>query len=408
MKASIALAVGLALAGCGNVGVLPVALPTAVASPVAPSVAPLVTDDTAALQALLNLGGTVTLEARTYHTTKSLFITKSGTVLQGAGNATVIEYAPPATIESCKSAAAIQILCGPANTMPQALSTPIAIGDTSIQVANSAGLSVGDWLIVGDWGVFGTYTTVVDWVQVASISGNSLGLTSPARVSVSTTRPFAPFSSGAGWMRAVPVSGVVLQDLTVRVDDAGNTSNVVAIYLEGTRNTVVTRVTVDNPLGNPLTGYFSKGATFSYDTVVQGRVISEFASAIDLTIEHCQFNRNVIGLDLGTAFFKVLDNVINGSENTGIYALYGVHDGTISGNTVGYVGINGDANATGILMEGDQNVSVSGNTLLGGAGSASVGVYNVSYVDANWNLPATGNTFTSNIIQGFTTALVSP
>lgn len=408
----IIFAIVVVLAGCGgggSPGTDPLPPPVTVQS--APPSCSASNDDTAALQALINAGGTVTLQARRYCLSATLIVSVSGTVLEGSGAATVLEFTPPAqgTGVACKTAGAIEVMCGPAASAPEAITAPVNIGDTSIEVADATGLNVGDWLLIGDWGVLGTYTSVVDWVQVASIDGTTLGLSSPARVAINDAGPFVPYQSGMGYVRTVDVSGVVLQDFSIKVDNNGSADNYPSLYVNGTRGTLVQRVTVDNPMGNPIDAYFSQGTKFRDVTVTDGRIISEMASDVDLTIENCTFSSEApaIGLDLGTAFFTITGNTVLKSINAGIYALYNVHDGTISNNMVDYVDITAGQNASGLLLVGDHNLTISGNTLLGGAGS-SVGVLVENSNVTGYVSSSSGITVTGNTIQGFASAISLP
>ena len=98
------------------------------------------------------------------------------------------------------------------------------------------------------------------------------------------------------------------------------------------------------------------------------KVLNEFGATTDLTLEGNTFSANAagLGLDFGSGFFKIIDNKIPSRTNSGIYFLIGVHDGTVTNNSI-FVGINnGNANAVGILARGTQRLTITNNSLEGG------------------------------------------
>src|ERR1700729_960632 len=92
-----ALSVACSLAGCGGGG--------GGTGPGPPL------DDTAAVQALLDQGGVVTLEARAYPLSRTLTISKSGTTLQGAGSSTVLDFEPQGAPAQCANDRVITTPC---------------------------------------------------------------------------------------------------------------------------------------------------------------------------------------------------------------------------------------------------------------------------------------------------------
>jgi len=363
-----------------------------------------VADDTAAVQALLDAGGVVTLEARDYYFSAMLNVTRAGTTLQGHGNSTVLHWTPPkaGSAVGCKTDRAISVSCGLSNYKPTAITAPIAIGDTSIEVADVTGINAGDWLMVGNWGVLGTYTAVVDWVQVASINGTTISLVSPTRVAFDATQPFAPYASGAGYVRTLGIHDVTLQDFAVKIDAAPGAPNFPAVGSTGTLNLTIQRLTINDPAGNPLWTYYTKG-TKLLDCVATGATVgTELASSVDTLVSGNQFNGVGVSLDLGQAFFSFDHNTLNNVANIGLYLVDNVHDGAISANTIGYVAAVSIQNTTGIYLSGSPNIQVTGNTLLGGAGN-SIGIYASPGSAPPFSWPDTGDILTGNTIQGFVT-----
>lgn len=365
-----------------------------------------VTDETAAVQALLNAGGAVQLECRDYYFSATLHVGVSGTTLQGCGKSTVLHWTQPApgTGVACKNGSAIQILCGLSFYTPRAVSASIKAGDTFMEVADSSGLQVGDWLMVGDWGVLGTYTASVDWVQVGSINGNTVGFAAPIRVAIPLDPPFSPYQHGAGYVRMIDLHDVTLQDFTIKITagvDDPYVHNFPAIYPVGTRNTTMRRLVIDNPAGNPFTCYFCKSPTIEDNEIVSQGINTEIASAVDAVITGNTWDTGDLSLDLGAAFFTLANNRFLAPFNIGIYTTDNVHDGVISGNTIGYVGlVGGFQNAVGMLITGSPNIAITGNTFLGGAGK-SIGIEITPQVAGAYAWPDTGDVLTNNSIQGF-------
>lgn len=423
MKLLTTILLTLALAACGSDAPTSGTLPCDVTAtchvsstpppkpPVqtAPPVTP--TDDTAAVQALLDKGGTVTLEARDYHFSAMLMISVSGTTLQGAGKATNLIFTPPpkGTAKSCKTDRAISVLCGLSFYPPRAIDGAITIGDTSMQVDDASGINPGDWLLLGDWGVLGTYTSVVDWEQVASVDGNVINFVSPTRIAINDPAPFVPYQAGAGFVRMINLTNVTVQDLAITVNAAaGSVPQYPALGVTGTVGTVFQRLTINDPVGNPFYTYYSKGTVVQNNTFTGG-IASEVASTVDFSVSDNQFVGANLSLDLGAAFFSVAGNSFSAPQNIGIYTTDNVHDGAITDNTIGYVEVSGGVqDAVGIYLEGSPNLTVSGNSLAGGAGAGSQGIRTQDESSPPFAWTDSGDVLSGNTIQGFATAVVGP
>ena len=403
MKRMIPIAVALALSACG--GGSP-ASPT----PPAPPAPPPITvqsdpppDDYPAVQALLNQGGTVQLDCRDYYFSATLIPGVSGTTLKGCGATTVLHWTPPANPVECKNGSAIQVMCGLGDS-PHEITLPIAIGDTSMTVADATGINAGDWLMIGDWGVLGTYTAVVDWVQVASVDGDVVSFEKPSRIAVqSYGQPFVPFQSGMGYVKPLNLHDVTLEDFIISIDGpAPKGGNFPGIGVVGTRNTTIQGVTVEHPQGNPFFTYFSQGTrVVSNHFGASSPIASEVASSVDVVVQD-NVSGSDISLDLGTAFFQFTDNAITEPTSEALYVAFNVHDGVIARNQIGYVA---GGNSVGIYLRGSPNVQVTDNTFAGGSGvgilirPADLGLY---------NFPDTGDVLSGNTIQGFATEVSGP
>ena len=370
-------------------------------------------DDTAAVQALLDQGGVVTLEARAYHLSRTLTISRSGTTLQGAGSSTVLDFEPQGAPAQCANDRVVTTPCALYDELPRQVGAPIAVGDVSFQAAraaDTADLSAGDWLVVNDLDAVVGDRVAVDWVQVASVAGTVVTVAAPFRMAFTTARPWLPRKSGLGFERVPLVANVAIRNLTAKVEQVPNLK-AAGISLFGALNVSVDNVTVENYNGQPLYSYLSKQVTVSNSRANGGAVLSEFGASVDVTLSGNEFNSSAgagFGLDVGLGFFSVTDNIVSGSANAGFYALYGVHDGTLSGNQIGYVNTtSADRNATGMLLRGAHNITIDGNSLSGGAGLDSVGIDIEPYTGALVE-PDTGVTLGGNTIDGFATAVQGP
>lgn len=370
-----------------------------------------VTDDTASLQAALDKGGTVQLEARTYHFSRTLTVSQSNTVIVGQGQAvTLLEFSPPeGQLTHCQTDRAITTPCEFDDPPPRQVGAAINLGDTSFQAAQAsdvADLAPGDWLLINDYDQDIGDRVAVDWVQVAGIVGTTVNVVTPFRMAFTTARPWVPRKSGLGFEPIKPlVQGVKLQNLSIKVDPT-TTTNVGALCMFGALDATIDNVTVTNTIGQPFYSYLSKGYTLTNSTAHGGAVISELAATVDLTVTGNTFSSDApgVGVDLGTGFFTAANNTVQQSANAGMYFLYGVHDGKASGNQIAKVAVTTDMSSAGVLIWGSQNITVTDNNLMGGAGPASVGI-DVRPYAAEITLPDTGVVLSGNTITGFVTAI---
>jgi hypothetical protein len=176
------------------------------------------TDATAAIQSAINgcpAGQVVYLPAGTYATTSTLNI-DHGIVLRGAGPAlTKIKLAPAA------GAPVIFVGLWSSYAAPVAVTADVAKGATSLTVASGSTFAAGDilqldqrddpaYVVTGDcsWyknvDVDGVKRSVGQTVEVASVAGNTLNLTSPIHIGFSAlmkpqvTKTVDPFVKSAG------------------------------------------------------------------------------------------------------------------------------------------------------------------------------------------------------------------
>lgn len=390
----LALALCAAVCGCGGGGMSGAETAAPVAA--APS-----SDDTAALQAAVDKGGVVTLDARTYHTSKTITISHSNTVIQGAGPGTVIEFkATHAPYIHCGNDRAITTPCDLDDVLPRRIAQPIAVGDTSFVATDDASdVQPGEWLLINDYdNVYGD-RAAVDWMKVDYVDGDVVHLQTAFRMPFTTAREWIAGKSGLGFTRINRlVENVELRNFTVSVPDTGNPEDIgagVSIFMA--LNTLIDHVDSNSAHAQPLYTYLSKGVTI-YNSQGAGGSLNEFASSVDMSICHNHFQAQGagFGLDLGAGFFDVCDNEVTQSENAGAYMLYSVHDGKFRDNRIDYVDATAGLSAVGILARGAQNVEISGNYMVGGAGTASAGI-SVGGVEGEIYVPPTGVTLTGNM-----------
>ena len=398
MRATSSLVLALTLAACGGGGT---------PSPAPP---PPVEDDTAAVQAAVDRGGTVMFAAKTYHLSRTIVIKNSGTAIVGSGPDTVFDYQPSTQLQHCENDRVFTTPCTLYHSVPRQIAAPIAIGDTSfaaIAAADVADLKLGDWLLINDYDSVVGDRVAVDWVQVASVSGLTVNVAQPFRMAFTTARPWVPAKSGLGFTPIPLVENTQMRNFNVVVEKTPS-PNTGGISIFGALNTTIDNVSVENYNGQPLYSYLSKGVTVTNSQGTGGSVLSEFASSVDVTISNNHFSSTGgpgFGLDLGLGFFTVSDNSVDQSANAGIYLLYAVHDGTLTGNQVAYVNntVQGGS-AVGLLILGSQNIAVTGNHLAGGYGPGSIGISIDSYMGALLE-PNVGNSLTDNTIGSFVTAV---
>jgi hypothetical protein len=144
-----------------------------------------VQDDTAAVQAMVDKGGAVTFPAKTYHLSATITITKSDTVITGAGAQTVFDYMPTpmAQIQHCKNDRVFTTPCAFDDPPPRRVGAAIAVGDTSFlatDAADVADLAPGEWILINDYDSVIGDRVAVDWEQVQSVDGLTVNVDPPS------------------------------------------------------------------------------------------------------------------------------------------------------------------------------------------------------------------------------------
>jgi hypothetical protein len=349
------------------------------------------------VQAAVDRGGTVRFPAGTYVLTQTVVVRHSNTIIQGAGPDTVFIFRPVPPQVPCINDRAFTTACEAANQNPRQIASSIAIGDGSFTATNNVDdLRSGEWVIITEKDLVPREVVIIDWVQVASVSGNTVLVRSPFRTAFPNTHPWVEGTSGLGFL-LVPqvVEGVQFRDLTIVVPDCGFDTPGIAVAVA--KDTVIDNVEVQDPDGQPLYSYPSKGLTVTHSRGIGAKVLNEFAATVDLTVSDNTFSSNEagLGLDFGTGFFAVVGNKVPSSSNVAMYFLDGVHDGAVSTNSLQFV--NSTASAIGVLARGTQRVTIANNYLAGGEGPATIGIsIGTAYGGLDQPIISSGNIVTPN------------
>lgn len=359
---------------------------------------------TADIQKAVDAGGIVKFAPGIYELTQTIVLRKSNTIIQGSGPGTVFVFKPTRPQVHCVNDRAFTTPCDVVNTARRQIKQPIAIGDHSFSsVDDVSDLVAGDWLIIEE-NDRQAGPVIIDWAQVASVSGDVVQLRTSFRTAFPKTHSWDPngVSSGLGFQR-IPhlVEGVQFRDFTVLVPDSGE--GVPGISVFAAKGTLIDGVIAQAENGQPLYSYLAKELTVcnSYADGTKSQSASEFASTVDLVIKNNTFSSEsaALALDLGTAFFDVSRNYIPASTSIGLYLLYGIHDGIVDNNVISFVrspaGATG-ANSIGIAARGCQRVTITRNYLAGGFGSSSMGLTIGAAYSTEVSIPSSQNVITPN------------
>ena len=358
-------------------------------------------DDTDLVQSAVDAGGVVNFAARTYHLQRTIVIRNSNTVIQGEGPKTMFEFASREPKTACGNDRVFTTPCEIINQPPRRIASAISIGDQSFTVTTASDVSdlqPGDWLIVSENdSIIGNIITI-DWVQVQSVSDLVVNVRAPFRTAFSVNRHWDPGRSGLGFRRVIKlVENVEFRNFSIFVPDAGTGTSAACISVFAALHTTIDHIDADSFDKQTLYSYISKDLTITNSSAIGHNQLSEFAATVDLNLRGNRFRKEEsagMGLDLGTAFFDVSDNDLDLSRNIGTYLLYGIHDGTFRDNRIAYV--HSDSNAFGMLIWGDENVTIFGNYLVGGDGTQSTGI-SVRSAQGEVELPSSNITLSGNV-----------
>jgi hypothetical protein len=373
------------------------------------------TDVTAQVQQMVDAGGTINFSDGTYLLTQTIVIRKSNTIIQCASPKTIFLFKPiiPQQIH-CQNDRAFTMPCEVNDPLRRQISAPISVGDTSFAATDDVSdLNSGDWLIIDEIDKKAGDVVAVDWEQVSATSRHTVFVQTPFRTAFTTLHPWEAlpggFGSGLGFHKIDhPVEGTQFHNCTINVPDTGHDAAAISVY--AARNTLIENVTAISPNGQPLYSYLASGLTIRNSTGIGDKVLNEFGATTDLTLDANTFTTNTaaLGLDFGSGFFKIINNKIPSSMNSGMYFLIGVHDGIATNNSISFVGVNnGSVNAIGILARGTQRLTITGNSLDGGAGPNSVGISTGPWPSSTIPVLSLDNVITPNNFGSSWTILTS-
>jgi len=354
------------------------------------------------VQKAVDAGGTVIFPAGTYILTQTVVVKNSGTIVQGVGPETVFVFKPTQPPVHCVNDRAFTTPCDDESAPRRPITAPIAPGDLSFAAGGDVSdLRSGDWLIITEKDRTAGDVISIDWVQVKSISSQTVYVQAPFRTPFSTARVWDPMQSGLGfWKISHLTQGVQFRNLTIVVPDSGQGAPGISVF--AALNTRIENVTIEDPDGQALYSYLSKGLTIYNSFGKGGQILNEFAATVDLNLYKNMFSSSngvALGLDFGTAFFVAAGNTIPSSLDIGMYLLNGVHDGSVALNSFSLVnsgGIYNHGSAIGILARGTQHVNITNDYLGGGAGAASIGISIGPAYAADIAIPSFGNTVAPN------------
>ncbi len=361
-------------------------------------------DSTADVQSAVDAGGYVTFPAGIYLLTKTIVVSKNNTIIQGVGPETVFVFQPTLPQIHCANDRVFTTPCDVLTTVRRHILGPIAVGAESFVAAGDVSdVNPGDWLIIEEIDRKAGDVVNIDWAQVESVAGNSVGVQAPFRTAFPNVREWDPEFSGLGFYK-IPqlLEGLQLRNLKIVVPDSGQ--NAAGISVFAALHTLIDNVTVQNSHGQPLYSYISKDLTILNSNGAGEQVLNEFAATVDLRLDNNSFSCDRgagLGLDFGTAFFQVTRNLVPSSLNSGMYLLFGVHDGSITDNSISFVRISeatGNQDfAVGLLARGTQRVQIIDNYLAGGAGATSIGISIGPAYGLDSPIPSLGNTVFPNL-----------
>ncbi len=357
---------------------------------------------TSEIQAAVDHGGTVIFPPGTYDFTKTIVVRKSNTIIQGSGPGTIFVFKPRLPQQQCVNDRAFTTSCDVFFTPRRQILGPIAVGDSAFTAADDVSdLQAGDWLIVEEVDKGAGDVVVIDWAEVASASGKVVKLQTPFRTAFPNTRPWDPHHSGLGFFRSPGVvEGTQFRDFTLMVPDSGLGAPGISVFAG--KHTLIDHVKVLDANGQALYSYMANDLAVQNSYGEADQTLNEFAATAGLTLTNDTFisgDDAGVGLDFGTGFFQVIGNQVPSSVDLGLYLLYGIHDGTVSNNTIAFVNTsatNALGNAVGIIARGTQRVDITNNDLAGGAGTGSVGITIGPEYGVEVPIPSSGNTIAPN------------
>ncbi len=300
--------------------------------------------------------------------------------IKGAGiNATVISFQPasPATHWHAVEFGSSEFDTGTIT------SGAIALGSDTFTVSSASNLIVGDWLELSetDTGISATTPVVFDWVKIAGVSGTTITTSAPIPTAFSGAHSTTVFTS----LRA-GTFGDGISDLSITTTDT--VDPLTGIYCLDIGDVSITRVNSSPAYGAGFDSYRSRWISVNDCTANPTTSAgNEFSSTVDFRLTGDIFTGNTassssdsaaLAIDYGSARFAVAGCVFGPAGNINVELTYGDHDGSFTGNHLGYV-YNSGTTPLEISGIGNVNVTVSGNSILGGdSGCTGVNFWSTS------------------------------
>jgi hypothetical protein len=334
-------------------------------------------DNTADVQKAVDAGGVVMFPAGKYVITKTIVVSKSNTVILGAGPETVFEFRPTLPQVHCENDRAFTTPCDVLLTPRRQITAPIAIGESTFSTAGDVSdLWPGDTLLIQEKDQKAGDVVVVDWAEVASSSGNTVRVQQPFRTAFPNARPWDPDHDGLGFYKFPRVTeNVEFRNFSIIVPDSGEGAPGISVF--AARHTLIDNINVQDPHGQALYSYLAKDLTIQNSQGYGDIDLNEFGATVDLDLHNNIFSCSHtagFGLDYGTGFFNISGNQVPSSADIGVYFLYGIHDGTFTNNTIAFVSLASVPNANAVDARGTANLRITANFLAGGAGAQSTGI----------------------------------
>lgn len=358
------------------------------------------------MSAVGSTGAIVYFPPGSYKTTRTFVISKSNLEILFANGAEIL-FQP--TVVGAGADRAVLVHCGDSVIGGNVNVTgSIALEATSFVAASTAGISVGDWLMLQETDAgtsSGTNIVVFSYVQVLSVVGTTINTVSPINRAFPATHSTVFFNRISN---SDLTQNVILRNVRARTTDASN--GLVGFSIVCCRN-----VTLENCISLPRNGngyasfrtsnlrvinctqsqQFGQGTEFaSCDGLIVDGLISDTASG------SYQADTSALVLDFGTGSFMVMNCRLGGAANIAVQ-LVAVSYGAFVNNVINSVLSVAAFNTLGIIMLGCEYVTVFGNALIGGGGVSSIGVSAASTSGYVANITSQGNQIILNTITGF-------
>ena len=303
----------------------------------------------------------------------------------------------------------------------------IGINTLSFTAQNSsdaATLYPGEWIIPTIRSTVDGQIIQTDWTQVASVVGTTITVTNPFRQTFTNPGSWTGSTcQGLGFYAAATLaSNQTFKDFTVVVMNVGGTAyNATALYSQLSLNLVVQNTTCYNP-GLCMEEFLNKGSQIinnhwygetesaaSVDTKTLGNY-NDGSPSIWYNYAPSPFRIAAITeFDLGSAYFIFQGNhVVNLlGGGSALPLLYGVHDGVIEGNEIGWNYTTVGSQQYCITGLGAYGNVVSDNICEGSTGSGGSGLATYAILfsdDATHSINSTYNKFVNNRSINYTNA----